>query len=169
MKLEEKEAISSTELESDYHMMKREQSASDCSSSSGSDSRRQAKIPRGVANPSVGLFESSTGSGDWLKKLDNLPKLKTPTKDVVKVLEFQFLFKILMKAEGLQEGVQRGYLLWAVSGTTKSVKWPGVWGRKEWAGEGKKEREEREKERKRKVKSKSWERLVVHRKGKPTK
>jgi len=49
------------------------------------------------------------------------------------------------------------------------VKWPGVWGRKEWAGEGKKEREEREKERKRKVKSKSWERLAAHRKGKPTK
>ena len=45
------------------------------------------------------------------------------------------------------------------------MKWPGVWGRKEWAGEGKKEREEREKERKRKVKSKSWERLVAHHKG----
>ena len=44
------------------------------------------------------------------------------------------------------------------------MKWPGVWGRKEWVGEGKKEREEREKERKRKVKSKSWERLVVHHK-----
>ena len=58
--------------------------------------------------------------GDWLKKLDNLPKLKTPMKDVAKVLEFQFSFKILMKAEGLQEGVQKKYLLWAVSGTTKS-------------------------------------------------
>ena len=104
-KLEEKEATSSTESESDYHMMKREQSASDHSSSSGSDSRRQARIPRGVANPSVGLFESSTGSGDWLKKLDNLPKLKTSTKDIVKVLEFQFSFKILIKAKGLQEGV----------------------------------------------------------------
>ena len=52
-KLEEKEATSSTELESDYHMMKREQFVSDCSSSSGSNSRRQAKIPRGVANPLV--------------------------------------------------------------------------------------------------------------------
>ena len=41
-------------------------------------------------------------------------------KDVVKVLEFQFLFKILMKAEGLQEGVQKKYFLQAVSGTTKS-------------------------------------------------
>ena len=50
-----------------------------------------------------------------------------------------------------------------------AVKWPGVWRRKEWAGEGKKEREEREKERKRKVKSKSWERLAAHHKGKPTK
>ena len=50
-----------------------------------------------------------------------------------------------------------------------SVKWPGVWGRKEWAGEGKKEREEREKERKKKVKSKSWKRLAAHCKGKPTK
>ena len=49
------------------------------------------------------------------------------------------------------------------------MKWPRVWGRKEWAGEGKKEREEREKERKRKVKSKSWERLVAHHKGKPIK
>ena len=39
-KLEEKEATSLTELESDYHMMKKEQSASNCSSSSGSDSRR---------------------------------------------------------------------------------------------------------------------------------
>ena len=39
-KLEEKEATSSTESESDNHVMKREQSASDCSSSSGSDSRR---------------------------------------------------------------------------------------------------------------------------------
>ena len=46
-----------------------------------------------------------------------------------------------------------------------SVKWPGVWRRKEWAGEGKKEREER----KRKIKSKSWKRLAAHRKGKPTK
>ena len=73
-----------------------------------------------TANPSVGLFESSTGSGDWLKKLDNLPKLKTPMKDVAKVLEFQFSFKILMKAEGLQEGVQKKYLLQAVSGTMKS-------------------------------------------------
>ena len=35
-KLEEKEATSSTELGSDYHMMKREQSVSDHSSSSGS-------------------------------------------------------------------------------------------------------------------------------------
>ena len=60
------------------------------------------------------------GSEDWLKKLDNLPKLKTPTKDIAKVLEFQFSFKILMKAEGLQEGVQKKYLLWAVSGTMKS-------------------------------------------------
>ena len=41
-------------------------------------------------------------------------------KDVAKVLEFQFLFKILMKAKGLQEGVQKKYLLQAVSGTTKS-------------------------------------------------
>ena len=41
-------------------------------------------------------------------------------KDVAKVLEFQFLFKILMKAEGLQEGVQKKYLLQAVSGTMKS-------------------------------------------------
>ena len=41
-------------------------------------------------------------------------------KDVAKVLEFQFLFKILMKAEGLQEGVQKKYLLWAVFGTMKS-------------------------------------------------
>ena len=65
------------------------------------------------------MFESSTGSGDWLKKLDNLPKLKTPTKDVTKVLEFQFLFKILMKAEGLQEGVQKKYLLQVVFGTMK--------------------------------------------------
>ena len=45
------------------------------------------------------------------------------------------------------------------------MKWPGVWRRKEWAGEGKKEREEREKERKRRVKSKSWERLAAHHKG----
>ena len=27
------------------------------------------------------------------------------------------------------------------------MKWPGVWGRKEWAGEGKKERKEREKKK----------------------
>ena len=119
-KLEEKKATSSTESGSDYHVMKREQSASDCSSSSGSDSRRQARILRGVANPSVGLFESSMGLGDWLKKLDNLPKLKTPMKDIAKILEFQFSFKILMKAEGLQEEVQKKYLLWAVFGTTKS-------------------------------------------------
>ena len=33
-KLEEKEATSSTESGSDYHVMKREQFASDCSSSS---------------------------------------------------------------------------------------------------------------------------------------
>ena len=39
-KLEEKEATSSTESESDFHVMKREQSASDRSSSSGSDSRK---------------------------------------------------------------------------------------------------------------------------------
>ena len=39
-KLEEKEATSLTESEPDFHMMKREQSASDCSSLSGSDSRR---------------------------------------------------------------------------------------------------------------------------------
>ena len=51
----------------------------------------------------------------------------------------------------------------------ETVKWPEVWRRKEWAGEGKKEREEREKERKRKVKSKSWERLAAHCKGKPIK
>ena len=107
MKLEEKEATSSTESESNYHMMKREQSVSDHSSLSGSDSRRQAKILRGVANSSVGLFESFTGSGDWLKKLDNLPKLKTPMKDIMKVLEFQFSFKILMKAKDLQEGCRR--------------------------------------------------------------
>ena len=119
-RLKEKEVTSSTELKSNYHMMKRKQSASDYSSSSGSDSRRQARIPRGVANPSVGLFESSMGLEDWLKKLDNLLKLKTSMKNVVKVLEFQFLFKILMKAEGLQEGVQKKYLLWAVSGTMKS-------------------------------------------------
>ena len=111
IKLEEKEATSSTKSESDYHIMKRKQSVLDHSSSSGSDSRRQARIPRGVANPSVGLFELSTDSGDWLKKLNNLPKLKTPTKDVAKVLEFQFLFKILMKVGGLQEGVQKKYLL----------------------------------------------------------
>ena len=30
------------------------------------------------------------------------------------------------------------------------MKWPGVWRRKEWAGEGKKEREEREKRKKEK-------------------
>ena len=39
-KLEEKEATSSTESESDYHVMKKEQSASDRSSSSGSDLKR---------------------------------------------------------------------------------------------------------------------------------
>ena len=39
-KLEEKKATSSTELGSDYHVMKRKQSASNCSSLSGSDSRR---------------------------------------------------------------------------------------------------------------------------------
>ena len=39
-KLEEKEATSSTESESNYYVMKREQSVSDCSSLSGSDSRR---------------------------------------------------------------------------------------------------------------------------------
>ena len=100
-KLEEKEVTSSTELESNYHMMKREQSASDCSSLSGSDSKRQTRIPRGVANPSVGLFESFIGLGDWLKKLDNLLKLKTLMKNIMKILEFQFLFKILMKVEGL--------------------------------------------------------------------
>ena len=66
------------------------------------------------------MFELSFGSGDWLKKLNNLPKLKTLTKDVAKVLEFQFLFKILMKAKGLQEGVQKKYLLQTVFGTMKS-------------------------------------------------
>ena len=45
------------------------------------------------------------------------------------------------------------------------VKWPGVWRRKEWAGEGKEGKRRKGKERKRKVKSKSWERLAVHRKG----
>ena len=45
-KLEEKEATSSTESESDYHVMKKEQSVSDRSSSSGSDSRKQARILR---------------------------------------------------------------------------------------------------------------------------
>ena len=54
-KLEEKEATSSTKLESDFHIMKREQSASDCSSSSGSDSKRRARILREVVNPSVGF------------------------------------------------------------------------------------------------------------------
>ena len=39
-KLEEKEATSSTELELDYHVMKRKQSVSDHSSLSGSDSKR---------------------------------------------------------------------------------------------------------------------------------
>ena len=39
-KLEEKEATSSTESESDYHVMKRKQSTSNHFSSSGSDSRR---------------------------------------------------------------------------------------------------------------------------------
>ena len=39
-KLEEKEATSLTELESDFHVMKREQSVSNRSSSSGSNLRR---------------------------------------------------------------------------------------------------------------------------------
>ena len=41
----------------------------------------------------------------------------------------------------------------------KNVKWPGVWGRKEWAGEGKKEREEREKKEREKSRAnhgKDW-------------
>ena len=46
-KLEEKEATSSTESESDYHMMKREQSASDRSSLSGSDSKRVSQNTEG--------------------------------------------------------------------------------------------------------------------------
>ena len=40
------------------------------------------------------------------------------------------------------------------------MKWPGVWGRKEWAGEGKKKREEREKKEKEKSKAnhgKDWQ------------
>ena len=90
MKLEEKEATSSTESESDYHMMKRELFVSDHSSLSGSDSKKQARIPRGVANPSVGLFESSTGSGDWLKKCNNLPKLKPQQRMLQKSLSFSF-------------------------------------------------------------------------------
>ena len=42
---------------------------------------------------------------------------------------------------------------------TDIVKWPGVWGRKEWAGEGKKEREEREKKEREKSRAnhgKDW-------------
>ena len=41
-----------------------------------------------------------------------------------------------------------------------SVKWPGVWRRKEWAGEGKKEREEREKKEREKLRAnhgKDWQ------------
>ena len=87
-KLEEKEATSSTELKSNYHIMKREQFVLNCSFSSGSDSKKWARIPRGVANPSVGLFESFMGLEDWLKKLNNLSKLKTPMKNIAKVLEF---------------------------------------------------------------------------------
>ena len=39
------------------------------------------------------------------------------------------------------------------------MKWPGVWGRKEWAGEGKKERKEREKKEREKSRAnhgKDW-------------
>ena len=39
------------------------------------------------------------------------------------------------------------------------MKWPGVWRRKEWAGEGKKEREEREKKEREKSRAnhgKDW-------------
>ena len=85
-------------------------------SSSQPDSGRQARALREVATLSVGLPKPTTGSGEYVKNL----KLKTPTKDVVKILEFQFLFKILMKAEGFQEGLQKRYLLRDVSGTTKT-------------------------------------------------
>ena len=39
------------------------------------------------------------------------------------------------------------------------MKWPGVWGRKEWAGEGKKKREKREKKEREKSRAnhgKDW-------------
>ena len=43
------------------------------------------------------------------------------------------------------------------------MKWPGVWGRKEWAGEGKKEREEREKKEREKSRAnhgKNWQHIT---------
>ena len=43
------------------------------------------------------------------------------------------------------------------------MKWPGVWRRKEWAGEGKKEREEREKKEREKSRAnhgKDWRRIA---------
>ena len=43
------------------------------------------------------------------------------------------------------------------------MKWPGVWGRKEWAGEGKKERKEREKKEREKSRTnhgKDWQHIT---------
>ena len=47
--------------------------------------------------------------------------------------------------------------------TQEHVKWPGVWRRKEWAGEGKKKRKEREKKEREKSKAnhgKDWQHIA---------